>query len=350
MIPATSAALRGALRSTRCLRLAQPDCLSWSSDSASSRFSTAASAEPKRWVRAPSALEKASLPLVTPGHALGVLQLHGAGGENIRRADFCELCNSSRPGKIKDARVIAKGLRKFKEGNDFILHTDGARAAMTGMMRSMLPNYKVVYGKLRVDAALFVAGQFLDEKTGLYYAVEIDLIDDVLGELHKGLLEMKEKELLVPVKAANDDGDDADGEVEDDGVSKNAMRVTEDIIKLLVKRRCYPENQMKKRAARKYLTLIQVTDGPMPTTMKLASEISLMLAGPSATRERILDPYKTAWWTRGLDNGIYGKVEKAEAELVMEAAKIAAAEKEKESEDDEEVTDETASDESDVDK
>ena len=40
-----------------------------------------------------------------------------------------------------------------------------------------MPNYKVVYGKLKVEAAVFVLEQMVDERTGLHLTMEVDLVD-----------------------------------------------------------------------------------------------------------------------------------------------------------------------------
>jgi hypothetical protein len=279
---------------------------------------------PSQQQQRPSAIEKANPPLLTPGHAIRILQIHGANqAQLIRRSDFVKLCESSRPGKKRDAKVIATALREFKRNNKFVLHREGASAAVVGMMRSSIPNYKVVYGKPRVEAAVFVAEQVLDESTGLYFAVKIEDVDGVLSELQQGLSELEERGMNLRLAAPNEE------EVEESGdeckMLQDAQRVTEGLMKLLVKRRSRPENKMKKRAKRGYLKLLQLNDGPEDSTLKLATQIALAIGGSASARKNIIAPYADAFWSGEVDESILQLVADAEAKELTEKESVEAA-------------------------
>eukprot|EP00970_Alexandrium_tamarense_P000853 scaffold97_cov193-Alexandrium_tamarense.AAC.22 len=286
-------------------------------------FSSEAPSQQQQQQR-PSAIEKANPPLLTPGHAIRILQIHGANqAQLIRRSDFVKLCESSRPGKKRDAKVIATALREFKRNNKFVLHREGASAAVVGMMRSSIPNYKVVYGKPRVEAAVFVAEQVLDESTGLYFAVKIEDVDGVLSELQQGLSELEERGMNVRLAAPNEE------DVEESGdeckMLQDAQRVTEGLMKLLVKRRSRPENKMKKRAKRGYLKLLQLNDGPEDSTLKLATQIALAIGGSASARKNIIAPYADAFWSGEVDESILQLVADAEAKELTEKESVEAA-------------------------
>mmetsp|Transcript_11229 Transcript_11229/g.23669 ORF Transcript_11229/g.23669 Transcript_11229/m.23669 type:complete len:379 (-) Transcript_11229:314-1450(-) len=290
--------------------------------------------------RGPSALEKANLPLLTPGHAIGILQSHGSAANNknlLRRSDFVALCQSSRPGKTKDAKVIATALREFKRCNNFILHEEGARAAVEGMMRSMIPNYKVVFGKLRLEGCAFVLERILERETGLYFSVGVDVVDGVLEEVKKGINELVERGVDVRVfgngSVETGDGEEAGGKEGDEvdlsdeqQLVKKSMELAQGVTKLLIERRSLPENNMKKRARRAYKKLIQVNDGPAMSTLALASEISIMVGGPDQARENVISPFEGAWWTKkwtsGVDQAIIDAI--AEAEKKQEEERVTA--------------------------
>merc|ERR1711957_297329 len=81
-------------------------------------------------------------------------------------------------------------------------------------------------------------------------------------------------------------------------LAKEALRVTEEVTKLLIKRKTRPERDMKKRAKRKYLKLLQVGSGPYESTMSLATQISVLVGDSAFAQENILSPYNDAWWSR----------------------------------------------------
>lgn len=185
--------------------------------------------------------------------------------------------------------------------------------AVQGMMRSMVPNHKVVYGRPRLEAAVFVLEQILDEKTGLYFATETFMVDKVLSDLRKSLNEMEERGVNLRVAIDEDKTEGAELSEEENMLTR-AARVTEAVVKLLVKRRSRPENEMKKRAKRKYLKYLQVNEGPEVSTMKLATEICLAIGGSEYTKKNIIAPYTDAWWSRGnIDESIHHMVADAEA-------------------------------------
>lgn len=274
-------------------------------------FSTAAAEQERPASRRPSALIQANLPQITPGHAIRVLQIHAAKGRQlIRQSDFHELCQSSRPGKKRDAKVIRQALRDFKRCNKYILSELGARLALEGMMRAMIPfNHQIVYGYPKVEAAGYALSQ-ITEETGLYYCTEMNAVDQILEKFKEGLDEMIARGTNVRVDMMSDDSqvdeEEANNEVQfseyelnDRKTLKSAMKATESAIQLLIKRRCRPENDMKKRAKRKYLKHLKTNEGPQVSTMTLATQISLAIGGVEYTQTKIIDPYKEAWWTRG---------------------------------------------------
>lgn len=299
-------------------------------------FSSVAQEQISEATRRPSALEQANLDVITPGHSISVLQKYaGNGAALIRQSDFVKLCESSRPGKMKDAKVIATALKEFKRNNRFVIQKVGARAAIEGMMRSSVPNYKVVYGKPRLHAAIFVADQIIDEKTGLFFAVETELVDQVLSEIQQALTEMEEKGMQLKIEIKEKSSGEED---EDERLLFKTLRVTEGLVKVLVKRSVRPEFNMKKRAARKYLKRLQTVAGPELSTLKLATEISLSIGGAAVTQSDIVGPYAAAWWTKGVvDDSILTMIADAESREQEAAQAAAAVEEEANTEDDSEA-------------
>lgn len=260
--------------------------------------------------RRPSALEQANLSVTTPGHAISVLQKYASNGKAlIRQSDFVKLCESARPGKKKDAKVIATALKEFRKNNRFVLQKVGARAAIEGMLVASIPNYKVLYGKPRLSAAIFVADQIIDEKTGLYFATETELVDQVLGEIRQALTELEEKGVQLKIVLKEKGGDEG----EDEKMLYKTLRATEGLVRVLVKRSCRPEFDMKKRAARQYLKRLQTVAGPELSTLKLATDISLSIGGAAFAQSNIIGPYTDAWWTKGnVDDSILAMIADAE--------------------------------------
>jgi len=293
---------------------------------------------------ASSALEQANLEEVTPGHCIFVLQKHAANGAAmIRQSDFVTLCESARPGKKKDAKVIATALKEFKQYSRFILQMAGCRAAVEGMLRGMTPTWKIQDGKPRVQAAVFVAEQILDEKTGMYFAVETVMVDKVLEELQKGLFEMEENGLNLRVE--NNAGEDAaeagEGEESstkelsaDDKILSDALRVTGELVRFLVKRKSRPHLDMKKRARRVYLKKLQISGGPYASTMQLATHISILIGGSDVVQESIIAPWEEAWWTKHktVDPSVLQMIEAGAAMELEQQKALEAAEAEKEAE------------------
>lgn len=260
--------------------------------------------------RALSALQKANLELLTPGQAIYILQRYAAKGtgNHIRQSDFIELCNSARPGKLRDALVIATALKEFKRNNRFVLKLSGSKAAVEGMLRSRMSTWKVQDGKPRVKAALFVAEQIVNEDTGLYFAIETVDVDQVLEELHNGLIEMKENGFTVAIDSADntelgatEEGGETPTPSLDETLVKDALRVTHSLIHLLIKRKSRPEWDMKKRAKGRYLKRLQIGGGPYRSTLQVATKISLLIGGSAVTQGQIIDPFERAWWTKFVD-------------------------------------------------
>ena len=313
--------------------------------------------------RKPSALERARLKEVLPGRALHVLHKHTARGRaKVRQEDFVRLCASSREGKQKDAKLIATALREFKRNNDFVLQTTGARAALEGMLRSMIPTWKVQDGRPKVRAATFVAQQILDERTGLYFAVEPAMVDRVLIQLHDGLVEMAKHGFDLDVRdgdvaEAGDEGEEGEDGVDDaedaaveggggsggEPLAREALAAAEGLTGLLVRRKTRPERDLKKRARRQYLKLLQVGSGPTRGTLSLAARIATMLGGGDRARETILAPYEGAKWCQGPGHEkrvahvrqLIATVEKAKTVAGEDTGEVARAEESEEKEEEE---------------
>ncbi|KAL7552908.1 hypothetical protein ACHAWF_016152, partial [Thalassiosira exigua] len=271
--------------------------------------------------RPPSGLEQANLDVIYPGLALNILQKYAAKSQRhkIRQSDFVRLCESARPGKLHDGKVIATALREFKKNNKFVIRVEGTTAAVEGMLRAMIPTWKVQDGKPRLKGAMFVAEQLVDEKSGLYFAAETALADQILEEIHKGLLEMKENGIVLKI----DTSVETEGELSnEEKMLKEALKVTGDVVNLLTKRRSRPENQMKKRARRVYLKILQVGTGPKKPTLELATKISLLIGGSVAAQENVVTPYLSAWWTKTIHTDTLQLIEEAAA-LETEQAKSA---------------------------
>ena len=277
--------------------------------------------------RPPSALEQATLEEITPGHAIFVLQKFASeanGNKLIRQSDFVTLCESARPGKMRDAKVIATAMKEFKRCNRFVLQSVGSKAAVDGILRSMTPTWKVQDGKPRVRAALFAAEQIVDETTGLYFAVETATVDKVLEELHKGLLEMQENRMKVTIDNIDDEtvGEDIRTDVK---LAKDALRLTGDMINQLIKRRSRPERDMNKRRKNLYLKRLQIGGGPRRSTLQLGTKISLLIGGTTAAQTNIIEPFEAAWWTSFVDEDALQLIADAkELERQMPVSAIAA--------------------------
>jgi len=274
--------------------------------------------------RAPSFLERTELRENTTGHALNALQKHAAKGSGnlIRQSDFIKLCNYARPGHLSDAKIIATALREFKCNNRFVLQLEGSEAAVNGMLLAMKPTWKVQDGRPDVKAALFILEQILDgENSGLYYTIERDQVDNLFDLLHNGLLEMQQNGFKVRIEEkveegegeANSENDVAESS-EEEKLSKDALRLTEGVFKLLIKRRSRPEWDMKKRAKRKYLKRLQVGGGPSQHTLYLATQISTLVSGSAVAQEKIVEPFGEAKKTARVDEATLELLETARAE------------------------------------
>ena len=301
--------------------------------------------------KAPSILK--SLPEnYTTGVAFYALRNKAAGGQNVRLSDFCDLALSARRGYKRDAVSILTALKDFKRNNSFILNVPGATAAMEGMLRSRTPVDNEEYGDPtalhRVEASLYVLGAFVDEKTGLYYATETEVVESNM----KLLLEaVRDADLRLPAgygsdtksddeeDSEDDDAGDDDGDaaaVDTSALAERVLNVTKDTMAALIKRGRDPTKHMKKRAARKYRKHLRVEEGPTPSTAHVGVEICLALgASATLTRETVLSPYQSKpkyenWFPRADDATVelVQNAEKAEQEAIRaaeEEAKAAAA-------------------------
>lgn len=148
----------------------------------------------------------------TPGQALFVLQRKGAHGSLISKADFTDLCDAARPGKLRDARVIYNALKDFRRCWSFELRDPAlATKAVEGMMRGFTPELgddsddgnKARYEAVnQFKAALYAASAFADRRTGLYYATEVTTLNGVLRTLLAGLEGLAATEQPLPEEDA----------------------------------------------------------------------------------------------------------------------------------------------------
>ena len=108
---------------------------------------------------------------------------------------------------------------------------------------------------------------------------------------------------------------------------------------LLVRRKSRPERELKKRAKRKYLNHLQIGSGPYRTTLRLATKITLLVSDAKTARERIVEPFNMAWWTKFVDEEVLEMVAEAEGreEEERRAAEAALPQEEEESEESDEV-------------
>ena len=263
-------------------------------------------------------LDRANLEVVTPGFIIGFIQSYTAAHRvPIHQSDFIQLCESARAGKQKDAKVIAQALKEFKRINNFILEMPGASAAIDGMLRSMTPTWKIQDGKPKVRAALFVLEQILNDGsmdtssigTGLYFAVDSEMVDKVLDQLLDGLLDMQKSGMKLRLDSA---AEEDEPKTVDEELLQNSLELTEDVISILLQRKCRPEWEMKKRAQRKYLKQLQFSGGPGRNTMKLATEITLLIGGTAAAKENIVASYDEAWKTKDVPDGVLELIADAE--------------------------------------
>ena len=305
--------------------------------------------------KAPSILK--SLPEnYTTGVALYALRNKAAGGQRIRLTAFCDLALSARRGYKRDAVSILTALKDFKRNNEFILNVPGATAAMEGMLRSRTPVDNEEYGDPtalhRVEASLYVLDAFVNEKTGLYYATETELVESNM----KLLLEaVRDADLRLPAGYGEDtkEGEEEDVEAEeassedadagDDSenvasvdvaaLAERVLNVTKDAMAALIKRGRDPTKHMKKRAARKYRKHLRVEEGPTPSTAHVGVEICLALgASATLTREAVLSPYQSKpkyenWFPRADDATVelVQNAEKAEQDAIRAAEEEAKA-------------------------
>eukprot|EP00978_Attheya_sp_CCMP212_P043913 scaffold294920_cov59-Attheya_sp.AAC.3 len=245
-------------------------------------------------------------PGYSAGQALAVLRIkhHTRPNNYIRLTEFHDLCLAARPYIAKDAGVIRTALCEFRRINEFILNREGAEVAMEGMLRAMRP-WKDPTGEEKVNAALFVAEVFLDEKSSLYYASSISNIDKLLAILLEAVSEAGIVRKDPPEEDVEEEADESTKKKKKRGSKYTEMElgdkvfhITTDVIALLIRRGSHPNLQMKKRAARKYKKLIKVIDGPKATTMHTASEILIKIDGPDAAQEYIIQPCVTNKWPK----------------------------------------------------
>mmetsp|Transcript_12974 Transcript_12974/g.19395 ORF Transcript_12974/g.19395 Transcript_12974/m.19395 type:complete len:400 (-) Transcript_12974:54-1253(-) len=272
----------------------------------------------------PSPLETLA-PDFTPGQALFLLRTKGAGGQAIRRSEFHNLCMASRPGWKTDAVVIHTALLEFKRCNSFLVEEYGAKLAMEAMMKSMLPSGHPskgeAFGERRLNAALFVAEAFANEKTGLCFAASTDCVDTMLQDLYQGVQECELK--ISPGEEENESG-----------IANRVLNAVETTIFYLNRRAGPSEKKMKKRAARKYLKQLVSKEGPSVATAHVGAQICTYVDGLDCAKARVLTPYKRRGYKISDETAELVNRVKEEEKVAAEAA-AAAVEQEEDAESEE---------------
>jgi len=230
-------------------------------------------------------------PKFRPSQALNLLQIKGAGQKRIRIAEFQSLCLMSRIGVGKDAKIIIAALKDFKRCNSFYVTEECCKIAYEGMLRSLTPRGSIFSGSEKVYASLWMGDAFLDKKTGLYYATDRTVLEEVvLKTLFDGLVsiegslpgtevmvEDKYYDFLELRKQDEREKEKAIGlEERRKFLMKKAVVTTVSIIDMLLRRVLNPSFNMKKRAAREYKNRIKVRHGPFPSTVHKAVKICLV--------------------------------------------------------------------------
>jgi hypothetical protein len=237
--------------------------------------------------RKPSILTTTLPPNYTTGQAWRVLQTHGKGGQFIRLEDFISLCNAAKSNKKSDARIIHKALLDLKRCNSFYVNRECAKVAMYKMKYSLLSSFKSskeekeeeedvsppLLDQKLVDGITFIGKAFLDKNTGLYFATEIDVMNQVFFKtLHSSLLHS-----TIHSTTTNDTPDTSTSNSLNANSTKHLIPLIKEIIDTLIYRISNPASDMKKRAARKYIKQLRCSEGPTRETIHLAVHSCLLL-------------------------------------------------------------------------
>ena len=135
---------------------------------------------------------------------------------------------------------------------------------------------------------------------------------------------MQENQIKVTINKVDDEAEEMREPSSDEKMVKDALRSTEGMMKLLIKRKSRPEWNMTRRKKRLYLKRLQIGSGPYRSTLQLATKISLLIGGTSAAQMKIIDPFEAAWWTNFIDEDALQLIEDAK-ELERQMPLVSAA-------------------------
>ena len=285
----------------------------------------------------------------TPGQALFVLQKKGADGSLLSRTDVTQLCEAARTGHSKDAKVILNALMQFQRCWKFQLRDPKvATAASENMMRAILKydrNAMVEQGEdespvytpeSKIKAGLFVGQAFIKRETGLYYALRPADIEQCLSMLWEGMQESYSDEEAAAAAEEEETEESAVVNMKKEDPSKLAalylinpnpsvprrrikkraryvlkrifgnmslkklppasekeeiLKMAKEVFYTLLIRSSHPENKMKKKSKKAYLTKLVQTDGPSEEIVELVTKIVGFLGG-SAEAKSIVEMWE----------------------------------------------------------
>jgi hypothetical protein len=264
--------------------------------------------------RSPSVLTK--LPSdYSPEQAWKLLKNHLAGNRQVRLDDFVSICRASRPNTMEDAKIIRKALFELKRFNHLMITVDAAKEAVEGLKRSVMGEGTDETAEFYLKAGTFVGNAFVQDKYGLYVAVETEVLNehffqvllDGIQKYHNGGLNEEEQ------------GDEIMQKLVDD-----SSTVTKKVIDTLLTRASNPTQDMKKRQKRKYLKYLRCSGGPTPESIDLAVKICLSHSneeqGVTMARE-ILDSYKERPFLGTAKPETIELVQKHEMKIKMQSTK-----------------------------
>uniref|UniRef100_A0A7S2PCZ5 Uncharacterized protein n=1 Tax=Leptocylindrus danicus TaxID=163516 RepID=A0A7S2PCZ5_9STRA len=266
-----------------------------------------------------------------PGQAYDILQKKGADTGFIRRKEFMDMCRASRPGTPRDAKMIVHALSYFKRTCDLAIDNRHAKVALEGMIRSMLPRERervkpqrlsdtewelvlfALQARRALDAALFCSDAILKKDTALYTSVSIRCVNQVLGLAASAVSDDKAN-IFHPKVAAIGYREAEDVAVVGTLAEKKEQvsKMLDGIMEVLTTRSSNPERNMKKRAARKYLKQVKMTDGPDEETIALIGKIRKGM-------EVDIEPDAEDDELSGVDNEIEGSSSVEESSPVSDA-------------------------------
>eukprot|EP00814_Leptocylindrus_danicus_P008148 CAMPEP_0116013682 /NCGR_PEP_ID=MMETSP0321-20121206/5862_1 /TAXON_ID=163516 /ORGANISM="Leptocylindrus danicus var. danicus, Strain B650" /LENGTH=241 /DNA_ID=CAMNT_0003483259 /DNA_START=362 /DNA_END=1087 /DNA_ORIENTATION=- len=227
--------------------------------------------------------------------------------------------------------MIVHALSYFKRTCDLAIDNRHAKVALEGMIRSMLPRERervkpqrlsdtewelvlfALQARRALDAALFCSDAILKKDTALYTSVSIRCVNQVLGLAASAVSDDKAN-IFHPKVAAIGYREAEDVAVVGTLAEKKEQvsKMLDGIMEVLTTRSSNPERNMKKRAARKYLKQVKMTDGPDEETIALIGKIRKGM-------EVDIEPDAEDDELSGVDNEIEGSSSVEESSPVSDA-------------------------------